>query len=50
MQVLDVMKEVGKRWQSISDVERDYFTRKSEIDKARYDSENREYHRKLNDL
>ena len=37
MQVLDVMKEVGRRWQSITEPEREYFTRKSETDKSRYD-------------
>lgn len=33
MMVLDVMKEVGKRWKSISDSEKEYFNRKSNVDK-----------------
>jgi hypothetical protein len=50
MQVLDVMKEVGWRWKSITDSDWMYFERKSGIDKERYDSENKEYHWKLEDV
>lgn len=50
MMVLDVMKEVGKRWKSITDSEKEYFNSKSSMDKEWYDFENKEYHRKLEDL
>lgn len=36
MGALDVMKEVGKKWQNMSTDERDYFQKKADRDKIRY--------------
>ena len=50
MQVLDIMKEVGWRWKVISDSERNYFSKKSDLDKNWYDAEYKDYHFKLNEM
>lgn len=44
------MKEVGRRWKEIGEEERKYFNAKSGVDKNWYDDENKEYHRKLNEM
>jgi hypothetical protein len=36
MGALDVMKEVGKKWQSMESEQREYFQKKADRDKIRY--------------
>lgn len=36
MGALDIMKEVGKKWQKLTEEERDYFKQKADRDKFRY--------------
>ena len=43
LNVLEVMKEVGKRWQCITEKEREYFQAKANTDKIRYDKEAKEF-------
>lgn len=39
MNILDVMREIGRRWRAITDSDRDYFQKKSDLDKFRFASE-----------
>jgi hypothetical protein len=39
MNILDVMREIGKRWRTIEDLDRDYFQAKSNVDKIRFTKE-----------
>jgi hypothetical protein len=36
MNILDVMREIGRRWRIIEDLDRDYFQAKSNVDKIRF--------------
>jgi hypothetical protein len=36
MGALQVMKQVGKAWQSMSEAQRQYFKNKADVDKVRY--------------
>ena len=47
MQALNVMKEVGKRWQAIDIASKREYERKSDEDKRRYNDQYREYQRKI---
>ena len=47
MKVLDVMKEVGRRWQNISPQEKAVYEAKSSTDKERFKQENAVYQRDL---
>ncbi len=44
MGALMVMKEVGRAWQSMSDVDRKYFKDKADNDKHRYLDESRKFY------
>ena len=50
MQALNVMKEVGRRWQAIDIVSKREFERKSDEDKRGYNDQYREYQRKISIL
>ena len=43
LNVLDVMKEVGRRWQSLGEEDRSYYQSKANEDKIRYFREQEEY-------
>lgn len=47
---LDIMKEVGKKWQSITKNELDYFKEKSKIDMLRYKKEHTMFICEINEL
>jgi hypothetical protein len=47
MNALDVMKEVGRRWQSIAKENKDYFQSLADKDKERFKRENHQYLRDL---
>ena len=47
MKVLDVMKEVGHRWQNINPTEKAIYEAKSQSDKERFKQENAVYQRDL---
>ena len=44
MGALEVMQEVGKKWQSMDDDERAYFKAKADNDKHRYLEEQRKFY------
>lgn len=44
MGALQVMQEVGKQWQSMSEVDRNYFKEKADHDKVRYLNDQRAYY------
>lgn len=50
MNALDVMKEVGKRWQSIAKDDKDYYQKLADKDKERFKRENQQYMRDLETL
>ena len=50
MNALDVMKEVGRRWQSISMVDKSYFQALADKDKERFKKENQQYMKELEQL
>jgi len=50
MNALDVMKEVGKRWQNITQEDKDYFQALADKDKERFKRENQQYMRDLETL
>jgi hypothetical protein len=43
MHVLDVMKEVGKRWGVLNEEGRIYFLKKADVDKIRFSNENKKF-------
>lgn len=43
LNVLDVMKEVGRRWQNLGETDRNYYQGKANEDKIRYFREQEEY-------
>lgn len=50
MNALDVMKEVGRRWQSISPDNKDHFQKLANQDKERFKKENQQYMKDLEKL
>jgi hypothetical protein len=50
MNALDVMKEVGRRWQSISAEDKNYYQALAEKDKERFKRENQQYMKELEQL
>ena len=50
MKVLDVMKEVGRRWQSIDPIEKASFEHKSQLDKQRFNEEHKLYTKRLQEM
>ena len=44
MGALEVMQEVGRAWQSISDADKKYFKEKADNDKHRYLAESRKFY------
>lgn len=50
MNALDVMKEVGRRWQQISDTDKSYFQNMANKDKGRFKRENQKYMKELEEL
>lgn len=50
MNALDVMKEVGKRWQSIEKENKDYYQKLADKDKERFKRENQQYMKDLETL
>jgi uncharacterized protein (UPF0305 family) len=50
MNALDVMKEVGRRWQAISKENKDYFQALADKDKERFKKENQQYLKDLEAL
>lgn len=50
MNALDVMKEVGRRWQSISDEDKSYYQSLADKDKERFKRENQQYMKELEQL
>jgi hypothetical protein len=52
MNILDVMKEIGKRWQKITSGEKDYFQKKADQDKLRFkkEQENFQHYRETLEL
>lgn len=45
MNILDVMKEIGKRWQKITASDKDYFQKKADLDKLRFKKEQENFQR-----
>jgi hypothetical protein len=43
MNILDVMREIGRRWRIIGEPEKEYFQKKADIDKTRFNIENSLY-------
>ena len=50
MNALDVMKEVGRRWQNISDEDKHYYQNEANKDKERFKRENQQYMKELEQL
>ena len=50
MNALDVMKEVGNRWQSITELDKSYFQDMANKDKDRFKRENQKYMKELEQL
>jgi len=50
MNALDVMKEVGRRWQSIIPEDKKYFQTQADKDKERFKRENQQYMKELEQL
>lgn len=50
MNALDVMKEVGRRWQSITDEDKNYYQALADKDKERFKRENQQYMKELEQL
>lgn len=50
MNALDVMKEVGRRWQTITKEDKDYFQKLADKDKERFKKENQQYMKDLESL
>lgn len=50
MNALDVMKEVGRRWQSINKEDKAHFKQLADQDKDRFKKENQQYMRDLEKL
>lgn len=50
MNALDVMKEVGRRWQSIAEEDKGYFQAMADKDKDRFKRENQQYMKELEEL
>lgn len=50
MNALDVMKEVGRRWQSITKEDKDYYQALADKDKERFKKENQKYMKELEQL
>lgn len=50
MNALDVMKEVGRRWQSINPLDKSYFQNLADKDKERFKKENQQYLKELEQL
>ena len=50
MNALDVMKEVGRRWQSIDPEDKKYFQAQADKDKDRFKRENQQYMKELEQL
>lgn len=50
MNALDVMKEVGRRWQSISAEDKNYYQALADKDKERFKRENQQYMKELEQL
>lgn len=50
MNALDVMKEVGRRWQSITVSDKEYFQSMADKDKERFKKENQHYMKELEQL
>lgn len=50
MNALDVMKEVGRRWQSISVEDKSYYQALADKDKERFKKENQQYMKELEQL
>lgn len=47
MNALDVMKEVGRRWQSITEEDKKYYQEQADKDKERFKRENQQYMKEL---
>ena len=50
MNALDVMKEVGRRWQSIATDDKNYYQSLADKDKERFKRENQHYMKELEQL
>lgn len=50
MNALDVMKEVGRRWQNISEEDKAYYQALADKDKERFKKENQQYMKELEQL
>jgi hypothetical protein len=50
MHVLDVMKEVGRRWGIIEEESKKYFMRKADLDKIRFSNENKKFQDEMRKL
>jgi hypothetical protein len=48
MNVLEVMKEVGRRWKSLNPVEKSEFENKAKLDKKRFEQEMAEFSKEIN--
>ena len=50
MPVLQIMKEVGHRWQNLTDTERNIYQRMADEDKVRYKLELKEFEKEVEKL
>ena len=50
MPVLQIMKEVGHRWQNLTDIERNIYQRMADEDKVRYKLELKEFEKEVEKL
>lgn len=50
MHVLEIMKQVGHRWQNLSDPERKEYQDKADADKIRYRKELKEFEKEVDGL
>lgn len=50
MNALDVMKEVGRRWQNITPEDKNYYQNMANKDKERFKKENQQYMKELEQL